>query len=215
MKPLLAWAPAALLGAGAILTVGTRLQRELPLRLPLGAAVPDTIAGQVGRDLTLDERELAKAGVSDYLLREFGSLDSTAAEGSFSVYVGFYASQARGRTIHSPKNCLPGAGWSALASGKATVSGLDGHQVVVNRYLLQNGTARALVLYWYQGRGRIANSEYAVKWELLRDAALHQRSDEALVRVVVPVGADEGVAFRTASNAAAVMIPALARALPE
>ena len=41
--------------------------------------------------------------------------------------------------------------------------------------------------YWYQGRGRVAHNEYLVKWDLLRDAALERRTDEALVRLVVPV----------------------------
>jgi EpsI family protein len=58
---------------------------------------------------------------------------------------------------------------------------------VVNRYVLKNGAARAVVYYWYQGRGRVVASEYAVKWNLLRDAALAGHTEEALVRVVVPV----------------------------
>ena len=29
---------------------------------------------------------------------------------SISLYVGYYASQGQGDTIHSPQNCLPGAG---------------------------------------------------------------------------------------------------------
>ncbi len=41
--------------------------------------------------------------------------------------------------------------------------------------------------YWYQGRGRVAHNEYTVKWDLLRDAVAHGRSEEALVRIVVPI----------------------------
>ena len=51
-----------------------------------------------------------------------------------------------------------------------------------------------MVLYWYQGRGRISANEYLVKWELLRDATLKQRTDEALVRVIVPVRSTEAEA---------------------
>ena len=61
--------------------------------------------------------------------------------------------------------------------------------VRVNQYLLQRGEDQALVLYWYQGRGRVEANEYRVKWDLLRDAALHRRSDEALVRIIVPIEA--------------------------
>jgi EpsI family protein len=59
--------------------------------------------------------------------------------------------------------------------------------VAINRFLLANGGARALVYYWYQGRGRVEANEYRVKWHLLRDAALHGRTEEALVRIVVPL----------------------------
>jgi EpsI family protein len=68
---------------------------------------------------------------------------------------------------------------SAVVVGNATLT--------VNRYLLEKGTSRAVVYYWYQGRGRVSWNEYAVKWELLRDKAIHGRSEEALVRIVVPI----------------------------
>jgi len=86
----------------------------------------------------------------------------------------------------------------------------------VNRYLIANGSNRALVLYWYQGRGRVTASEYAVKWNLLRDQAVRGRSDEALVRIIVPVTAGEGEqeAFQRATRMAQAIAPAVARALP-
>ncbi len=131
----------------------------------------------------------------------------------FSLYIGYYESQAQGKTIHSPKNCLPGAGWEALSSEAVDVE-VDGKTVRVNRFLLQNGSERSLALYWYQGRGRIAHDEYRVKLNLLWDAALRRRSDEALVRIVVPVLTDEEAALDLAQKAARVVIPELDRALP-
>ena len=78
------------------------------------------------------------------------------------------------------------------------------------RYLLEKGNSRAIVYYWYQGRGRTAWNEYAVKWELLRDKALHGRSEEALVRIVVPLrpGAPDA-ADSIATSAAREVVPAL------
>ena len=64
---------------------------------------------------------------------------------------------------------------------------VDGKTYTVNRYVLKNRSAIALAYYWYQGRGRVTANEYVVKWNLLRDAAIHGRTEEALVRVVVPV----------------------------
>ena len=90
----------------------------------------------------------------------------------------------------------------------------DGTVVQVNRYMLRREEDRALVLYWYQGRGRVAHNEYAVKFDLLRDAALRGRTDEALVRIVVPVTQAEETAFSLARDFAALVIPALEGALP-
>jgi hypothetical protein len=70
------------------------------------------------------------------------------------------------------------------------------------------------VLYWYQGRGRVESNEYRVKWNLLRDAALKNRSDEALVRIVVPAKTTVDAALREAADVAKVLVPAVAQALP-
>jgi EpsI family protein len=201
------------MGVAALFTVGVDLQRALPLREPLVSAIPIEIEGQAGADAQLTDAERQAAGVTSYLLRNYRPTDTTAGALPFSVYVGYYDSQTQGKTIHSPKNCLPGAGWEALAATTADFDTPAG-TVRVNRYLLQNKEARALVLYWYQGRGRVASNEYAVKWNLLKDAALRQRSDEALVRVVVPVVNGEEAAFRTAVQVAGVLVPAVYHALP-
>jgi len=140
--------------------------------------------------------------------------DSTgAAPLGFSIYVGYYDQQTQGHSIHSPKNCLPGAGWEPLASEPEQVATAAG-PVTVNRYLLQNKTQQAVVFYWYQGRGRVAWNEYLVKWDMLKDAALRRRSDEALVRIVVPVRGSVDSAAATAARVAATLVPALGNALP-
>lgn len=209
----LAWIPAALFGVGAVFTVGVDLQRVLPLRASLTDAIPATIAGAAGTDVHLSDGEVRVAGVTDYLMRSYQAPDSSSAQPPFSVYVGYYDSQTQGKTIHSPKNCLPGAGWEALASSTVVLETSAG-PARVNRYLLQNQESQALVLYWYQGRGRVESNEYVVKWNLLRDAALRKRSDEALVRVVVPVRADPDAALRIATQVAAELVPAVTAALP-
>jgi len=205
------WAPAGLLAVGALLTTGVDLQRALPLRSPLGTTVPAEILGYVGHDVRIPDDEVQLAGVSAYLLRDYAAADSGSP--AFSVYIGYYESQVEGRTIHSPKNCLPGSGWEELAAAETEAAGPDG-PVTVNRYVLQRESTQALVLYWYQGRGRVEANEYRVKWHLLRDAALRHRSDEALVRIVVPIQGNEAAALRLAQDVAAALLPTVQRALP-
>lgn len=206
------WLPAIVLGLGVSLTLGLDAQRALPLRTTLEAAVPKALDGYVGQDIVVSEAEMRVAGATDYLMRVYrptGASDAAA----FSVYVGYYASQTRGSTIHSPKNCLPGAGWEALASRVALVP-TPGGPVAVNRYLIQRGDEQALVLYWYQGRGRVESNEYAVKLDLLADAAFRRRSDEALVRILVPLTGSAEDALGLATGVAAEVIDAVDTALP-
>jgi EpsI family protein len=203
--------PFAVLAAGALMVQGVDRQRPMPLAQPLGLAVPTELVGHTAVDRELSGEETAVIGVSDYLLRDYSSADSS---GGFNLYIGYYVQQTQGRTIHSPKNCLPGGGWEAINSQFASVTTVEGEAVEVNRYLLQHEQEQVLVLYWYQGRGRVAANEYSVKWDLLRDAAFRGRTEEALVRIVVPIDRGESAAFELAHRVAAQVIPDLKGALP-
>ena len=219
MRDLRLFAPAAILLAGCLLLLGVRRQHTAPLAGPL-RAMPVALASTDGRDRDMSPVERRATAVTDYVFRTYGPDSATA----FSLYVGYYQRQASARSIHSPRNCLPGVGWQTVESGKALVN-VDGRPVTVNRYILANGQSQALVYYWYQGRGRVAHNEYTVKWDLLRDAVSHGRSEEALVRLVVPIRRAPGytteawrqrieAAESVARSAAAEMIPRLDAALP-
>lgn len=215
MTTLRVWTPAALLAVGALLTVGVDQQRTMPLRVALDEAMPAYVEGFNSTDIEISAEEQRVAGMTSYVMRIFSAdaSDTDLLAAAFSVYVGYYDQQMQGRTIHSPKNCLPGSGWDALIAQPAQIATANG-TVHVNRYLLQRNKEKALVLYWYQGRGRIESNEYAVKWDLLRDAALLRRSDEALVRILVPVVTTEEAALDLAERVAQRIIPAVDAALP-
>jgi len=205
------WVPAVVLGTGAITASSVREGRPMALRAPL-ASVPDTLQSLPSVSLQLSAEELAVNGASDYLLRAY--VDSTGAE-RFGLYIGYYPQQSQGRTIHSPKNCLPGGGWEPVSHEIVTVA-TPGDAVPVNRYVIAREGQRAVVYYWYQGRSRVAADEYLVKWDLLRDAALKSRSEEALVRLVVPVTAEQSEAAADAigQRAVGILVPSLFEVLP-
>ncbi|MBL0169338.1 MAG: EpsI family protein [Gemmatimonadaceae bacterium] len=212
--------PSLVLGVGVLLISGMREQYAMSPREPI-TSIPTVMQGFASRDTIVSEEERRVAGMSDYVMRTFGP-DSAFA---FSVYVGYYDRQVQGRSIHSPKNCLPGAGWDILASERIPLPGAAAGSRVT-RVLLANKGMRVLVYYWYQGRGRVEASEYRVKWDLMRDAALHGRTEEALVRIVMPVEgrtsrevasfADASVvrADSLARRIAGELSPAVTRALP-
>lgn len=146
-------------------------------------------------DPPMDEDVLKVLGVDDYLSRIYYTPDGAAV----GLYMGFYGSQRQGDTIHSPLNCLPGAGWEPVKDGRLTIDNVDGQgrAITVNRYVVQKGLERQLVLYWYQGHGRVVASEYTSKLYLIHDAIRLNRTDGSMVRVISPikVGAtDDGAA---------------------
>jgi EpsI family protein len=208
------WSPALLLFLGACATYGgVREQRVMPLRAPLETSVPTVLQGHQAKDIVVSQEEQDIAGMDEYIMRMYETGTPGAPESAFSVYVGYYETQSQGSTIHSPKNCLPGNGWEPLVSSREVIQTASG-DLPVNRYLIGNGPAKALVLYWYQGRGQLAANEYLVKWHLLRDQATMGRSDEALVRIIVPVIDDEAEAYELAVRIAKDLVPAVDTALP-
>ena len=160
-------------------------------------------------DLPLEPEVRDVLGVDDYLNRTYVN----AAAQPVNLYIGYYASQRQGDAIHSPQNCLPGAGWQPVEGGPTSLE-VNGRPITVNRYVIQKGLDRQVVLYWYQGRGRVIANEYANKFWLMFDAARLHRSDGALVRVVAPVMRSAGGSLAAADSAAADFTRAIFSRLP-
>ena len=147
------------------------------------ATLPMELGGWHGRQLPpFDDETLAVLGVDDYLTRAYFGPRAVAG-----LYVGYWGSQRQGDTIHSPLNCLPGAGWEPLSKGILDIEVAGGRKISVNRYVVQKGLDRELVLYWYQSHGRVVASEYLGKIFLVADAIRTHRTDAALVRVTLHI----------------------------
>ncbi|HJR58112.1 MAG TPA: EpsI family protein [Vicinamibacterales bacterium] len=193
---------AALFGSRAAAT-------EAPVaREPL-STLPHEIDGWRGTEAKpLADDVVALLGVDDYIHRTYVSASGAA----INLYAGYYHNQRQGDTIHSPQNCLPGAGWRPVSSTTITLNA-SGRAVPVNQYVIQKGLDQQVVLYWYQGRGRVVANEYRNKALLMWDAATMHRTNGGLVRVISPVapGFD---ATREAARFASALLPKLARLMP-
>jgi EpsI family protein len=118
-----------------------------------------------------------------------------------NLFVAAFRSQRNGKAPHSPKNCLPGSGWTPLESSFASIDVGGQVPIQVNRYVVAHGEERSLVMYWYQSRDRAIASEYTAKFWVVVDAMRLNRTDTALVRVVVPiVNRDEAAADKSAAD---------------
>jgi EpsI family protein len=136
-----------------------------------------------------DEKDVLRA--DDYLTRQYAAAPGKTA----GLFVAYFQSQRAGQTPHSPKNCLPGAGWSWSVADtiRVDIAG-RARPIEINRYVVAKGDEHAVVLYWYQSRDRVIASEYRAAAFTAWDALRYNRTDTELVRVVTPVTQD-GVGF--------------------
>lgn len=190
---------------------------ELPVERTAFARFPMMLESwRAVEDPPMEEDVLKVLGVDDYLSRAYYKPDGAGV----GLYMGFYASQRQGDTIHSPLNCLPGAGWEPVSQGRLRIAKAGGTagDMEVNRFIVQKGLDRQLVLYWYQSHGRVVANEYVSRWYLINDAIRLNRTDGSMVRVIAPVqvSAQDGGASaeRLAVEFVRVLVPQLSAYLP-
>ena len=114
---------------------------------------------QRGNEIKFSEQTESVLRTSDYTMREYTFSDGRVA----NIYVGYYSSQRSGATYHSPQNCLPGAGWVMKDPQIIDITMAEGKTFKANRYIIENGIYNEVMIYWYQGRGRVEASEYSDK----------------------------------------------------
>lgn len=201
---------ASFIAAGLVLAQASKVE-PTPVRQAL-AELPMTIGEWQGRAEAAFAPAIVKVlGVDDYANRSYLSTGGPR----LGLYVGYHSSQRQGDTIHSPLNCLPGAGWIPVQQGRTTMSvysdtGRGSRRTIeVNRVVIEKGLDRQLVLYWYQSHNRVVASEYWGKIYTVLDAIRLNRTDAALVRVTVPVPSDEPETIAAAERAAVSFVEAL------
>jgi len=198
---------AALLVASAAIFLQARGRGEVfPARLSL-QQFPQQLGAWTGTDVAMDKDVLEVLGPGDFLLRVYQNQENP--QPYVDVFIAYFRSQRTGDTIHSPKNCLPGAGWTPVDQGRVTLS-MPGHAPFpANRYIIAKGDSREIVLYWYWAHDRGVASEYWAKFYLVADAMRLNRSDGALVRITTPM-----VPGETADAAQQRLLPFAGNVLP-
>jgi EpsI family protein len=163
-------------------------------------------------DGVIEQEVLDILKADDVLTRSY----ATASGEQANLYIAAFRSQRNGKSPHSPKNCLPGSGWSPLVEDETSIEVGEAVPIVVNRYVVSHGNDRSLVLYWYQSRGRVVASEYKAKFWVVADAMRYNRTDTAIVRVIVPIeNQDNAAAERTGVAFVKTFYPAIRQILPQ
>ncbi len=189
----------AVLVAQAVGLYAISRRENVPLARPLDQFPSQAGAWRMVEEGVVEKEIMDVLRADDVLSRMY---TNAAGDRAASLFVAFFKSQRAGQAPHSPKNCLPGSGWTPSESDlvSITVPGLA-QPIQVNRYVVAKGDERSVVLYWYQSRGRVIASEYRAKIALVAGAIRYNRTDTALVRVAVPVaGDDAAAASRTAEQ---------------
>ncbi|HKS73511.1 MAG TPA: EpsI family protein [Terriglobales bacterium] len=175
---------ASLLVVTALLLQARSSNEVIPPREQL-SALPHQLGDWSGIDVTIPPDQLEILGAGDFLLRVYHTPDLTRPY--VDLFVAYFPSQRSGESIHSPKNCLPGAGWSPVESDRVLLSLPDHKPFLANRYVIAKGEDRMLVLYWYLSHNRAVASEYWAKFFLVTDSMRLNRSDGSLIRVTTPL----------------------------
>lgn len=177
-----------LLAAQSVAYYGLPKERPVNLAQPLSSMPREFGSWRMIREIPLESRVLEVLKADDTIERVYADAGGNRW---VSFYMAFFKSQTTGVSPHSPKNCLPGAGWVASRADSITfpAPGFD-QPISVNRYVVSKGDARSLVLYWYQSYNRTVPNEYWAKIWLVADAIRYRRSDTSIMRVTVPITDD-------------------------
>ena len=164
---------------------------RVPYSRPL-SELPMAIGSRTAIDVPLDDETLAILGNGIFLNRNYlpepnppaASLGDRAQIG---LYIAYFPTQRSGQSIHSPQNCLPGAGWTIESSQITQFADPQGNQYQANDDLITNGSSTQEVLYWYQMHGQSIANDYKAKLYTLANSIRYDRTDAALVRIITPV----------------------------
>ena len=208
----LRFALAAALLLGTAVFLQARHKAEVVPKSPPLTAFPIALGDWHGRGLAMADSVRQVLGPGDFLSRVY----SRPQQPYVDLFIAYFPSQQAGDTIHSPKNCLPGSGWTPMKAERLQVNVPGRPPILANRYIIAKGPERQLVLYWYQAHGRTVASEYWAKIYLVLDALRMNRTDGSLVRVLTPItqSETEATAERRVVDFASLLAPHLDSYIP-
>lgn len=133
---------------------------------------------------SVEPAALEMLGPDDYLARLY---DIRGTSDQAELFVAYYKSQLRAKQAHDPKVCLPGAGWNPTASRLVRIPLRGGNSFPANYYRIKKEEQEEVVLYWFQSFSGVYTFEQQLRAHRVWDAIVDNRTDMALVRIIVPI----------------------------
>ena len=178
------------IGAAGAYAWELRAQRPGSGQLAQLERLPHELNGWKAEDLGRgDSTEEQILGADVTLRRCYRRKDGTCVW----LAVAYFAKQQVNSQIHSPRNCLPGAGWKIQALDEQNIP-VNGATQPATRMLISRNSQRDEVYYWFSTRRGSVAGEYALKWDLVRSSLVDRMTNAAFVRY--NAAADDSAAVR-------------------
>ncbi len=148
----------------------------------------NTFPSQIGNwslesEVPPDEASLAQLQPDDYLSRDY-----VAGDNRVNLFVAYFKTQRTGHAPHSPKACLPGAGWQPVSAAVLPIAvPQSGVTINANQYVVRRAGVEMAVFYWYQTGHRTIANEYLFQLYAVPELLSHGRTDVAFIRVITEI----------------------------
>jgi EpsI family protein len=160
---------------------------EVPIATPLSTFPKEFGGWKLVQEATMEKEILDVLRADEVFTRWYTHAESNEL---VSLFIAYFNTQRTGKAPHSPRNCLPGSGWTPTVNDRIQIALPGRPPIEANRYIVAKGQDKSLVIYWYQNHVRTVASEYTAKIYTVLDALRYNRSDVAIVKVTIPMRGD-------------------------
>lgn len=182
----------------------------LPSRARFSDLPPNIGDWRIHEEMAVPDSVQKVLQADDYVMRRY----QDASGHTIDFFAAYYQEQRAGESMHSPRNCLPGAGWMAVYNDTVP---MPGSASPISRYLVEKNGERMLILYWYQTHGQVIAGEVKAKIYLAWDSLVSHRQDGSIVRIGVPMtsGMQSSRATAIGLSFAQAVFPKLSDHIPD
>ena len=147
---------------------------------------------------------------TDYMSRDY--VDGKGHR--VTLYIGYHGGRKGNGGIHSPRNCLPSAGWYTNSTELVPIRLLDGRDIEVVDTVMSKNVYTVSFYYWYQVRGGILTNEYALKLSEIWNSLVSRRKDASFIRISMPIQDGDEETTETLNDFVRVFYPVISGWLP-
>jgi len=166
-----------ILGISGFYAGELRTSRDFIEQIPELSGLPREIGSWYSEDIPTDG-EAARILAADASLHRIYHRSDGSQVGIFLAY---FAKQQVNAQIHSPRNCVPGGGWTVDSIEPEQLSLPSGSQLAT-RMKTHRGDQSEDILYWFSTQGGDVAGEYGLKWDLVKNSLARRPTNAVFIR---------------------------------